>query len=337
MKTVSSSVKLCLSCMEKHRVDVVQIEEHGLFKNEDVGFIAAYEYCSTTNELLETEDMMRANSLAIKDAYRGKVGLLKSEDIIGIRKKYGISQKDFADILDWGKATITRYENHQVQDRAHDDILRKINSDPKWLLEMLKRAKGRLSQKTYAKYHHNIAKEYRQQGDHYLRDAIYASYANYEDDTMTGCMELNLDKVIEAINYLAKKVNNLHKVKLMKMLWYSDTYNHKRYGHSITGLAYRVLKMGAVPEGYEQIVLLEGISYEVAIYDDIAYKFKPVPGFKIKNLSDSDIESIDKIISMLGDLSTSEIVGLMHKEKAYKKTPSNQIIPYTFSKDLKIL
>jgi len=337
MKTVSSSVKLCLSCMEKHSVDVVQIEEHGLFKNEDVCFIAAYEYCSNTNELLETEDMMRANSLAIKDAYRGKVGLLKSEDIIGIRKKYGISQKDFAEILDWGKATITRYENHQVQDRAHDDILRKINSDPKWLLEMLKRAKGRLSQKTYAKYHQNIAKEYRQQGDQYLRDAIYASYANYEDDTMTGCMELNLDKVIEAINYLAKKVNNLHKVKLMKMLWYSDTYNHKRFGQSITGLAYKALKMGAVPEGYEQIVLLEGINYEVAIYDDIAYKFKPVPGFTIKNLSDSDIESIDKIISMLGDLSTSEIVGLMHEEKAYKNTPSNQIIPYTFSKDLKIL
>jgi len=44
---------------------------------------------------------------------------------------------------------------------------------------------------------------------------------------------------------------------------------------------------------------------------------------------------IDKIIYMLGDLSTSEIVGLMHEEKAYKKTPSNQIIPYTFSKYLK--
>jgi len=323
--------------MEKHKVAVVHIEEHETFKNEEVSFIAAYEYCSNTKELLETEDMIRANSLVIKDAYRGKVGLLKSEDIIGIRNKYGISQKNFTEILDWGKSTITRYENHQVQDRAHDDILRKINSDPKWFLEMLKRAKGRLSQKAYAKYYHNIGKEYRQQGDQYLRDAIYASYANYEDDTMTGCMELNLDKVIEAINYLAKKVNNLHKVKLMKMLWYSDTYNHKRCGHSITGLAYRALKMDAVPEGYEQIVLLEGISYDVSIYDDIAYKFKPVPGFMINNLSDSDIESIDKVISMLGDLSTSEIVGLMHEEKAYKKTPSNQIIPYTFSKDLKIL
>ncbi|MBM4236252.1 MAG: DUF4065 domain-containing protein [Firmicutes bacterium] len=337
MKTVSSSVELCVSCMEKHKVDVVQIEEHETYKNKEVGFIATYEYCSNTKELFETENMIRANSLAMKDAYRGEVGLLKAEDIIGIRKKYGISQKDFSEILDWGKATITRYENHQVQDRAHDDILRKINSDPKWLMEMLNRAKGRLSQKAYAKYHHNISKEYRLQGDHYLRESIYASYANYEDDTLTGCMELNLDKVIEVINYFAKKVNNLHMVKLMKMLWYSDTFNHKRYGHSITGLAYRALKMGAVPEGYEQIVLLEGVSYEVAIYDDIAYRFKPVPGFKIKNLSDKDIESIDISISTLGDLITAEIVSLMHEERAYQETPSNQLIPYTFSKDLKVM
>lgn len=49
-----------------------------------------------------------------------------------IRDKYEVSQKDFSEVLDWGRATITRYENHQVQDRAHDDVLRTIDSDPKW-------------------------------------------------------------------------------------------------------------------------------------------------------------------------------------------------------------
>jgi len=75
MKIVSSSVKLCLSCMDKHRVDVVQIEEREIFKNEEVSFVAAYEYCSNTKELLETEDIIRAYSLAIKDAYRDKAGM----------------------------------------------------------------------------------------------------------------------------------------------------------------------------------------------------------------------------------------------------------------------
>jgi hypothetical protein len=52
----------------------------------------------------------------------------------------------------------------------------------------------------------------------------------------------------------------------MKMLWYSDVLNHKRKGFSITGLAYRALPMGAVPEGYEQIVLLEGVCYDEILY-----------------------------------------------------------------------
>lgn len=33
-------------------------------------------------------------------------------------------------MLGWGSKTITRYESHQVQDRAHDTILKKISHDP---------------------------------------------------------------------------------------------------------------------------------------------------------------------------------------------------------------
>ena len=136
MERIKSEKKLCVLCMEEHEVDIVEVVDEEFFKGEEVTFPATYEYCSCADEYLETEEMMKTNSLAMKDAYREKVGLLTSREIIAIREKYGISQKDFSEVLDWGKATITRYENHQVQDRAHDDVLRKIDSDPKWFLEM---------------------------------------------------------------------------------------------------------------------------------------------------------------------------------------------------------
>lgn len=43
----------------------------------------------------------------------------------------------------WGGAgkTITRYESHQVQDKAHDTILKKIDQDPEWFLSLLNDAK----------------------------------------------------------------------------------------------------------------------------------------------------------------------------------------------------
>jgi putative zinc finger/helix-turn-helix YgiT family protein len=307
MKTLKSEHKLCLSCMEEHRVDTVEVIEIEAYKGVDLEFAVTYEYCSNTDGYLETEDMIRANSLAVKDAYRRKVGLLTSSEIKGIRDKYGISQKDFSEILDWGRATITRYENHQVQDRAHDDILRKIDTDPKWLLEMIVRAKGRLSPKAFSKYCSEANEQYNQKKNHYLIDAIHAIYADFSEETATGFTKLDLNKVIEVINYLAKKVGALHKVKLIQMLWQADLLNFQRHGKSITGLAYRSLPMGAVPEGFEQIVLLDGVSFDIILYDEnIGYQFNPTPGFEIRNLSEAEIETIDQVISEFGNINTEQ-------------------------------
>lgn len=338
MKTIKSEKKLCLVCMEEHEVQTVILEDTEEFKGEEVSFDATYEYCAHTDEYLETEDMIKANSLAMKDAYREKMGLLTSKEIIAIRDKFEVSQKDFSEILDWGRATITRYENHQVQDRAHDDVLRKIDSDPKWFLQMLTRAKGKISDKAYEKYHKAASSEFRRMKNFYLMDSIQALYANFVDDIITGGVELNLNKVIEIINYYASKVSSLHKVKLMKMLWYGDNLSYKRRGTSITGLVYSALPMGAVPEGYEQILDLDGVEFEIVPYDydRIGYKFHPVEGFQIKELSPEEIEVLDAVIAEVGHLNSQEIIDKMHDEEAYKCTDRNCIIPLSHAAKISI-
>ncbi|WP_461207645.1 type II toxin-antitoxin system MqsA family antitoxin [Clostridium sp. DL1XJH146] len=147
MRKIKTEKKLCLICMEEHEVATVEVIENQIFREEGISFKAIYEYCSNADEYLEDEEMIKTNRLAMKNAYRKKVGLLTSSEIISIREKYDVSQKDFSEILDWGKGTITRYENHQVQDGAHDDILRKIDKDPKWFLEMLNRSKDLITDK----------------------------------------------------------------------------------------------------------------------------------------------------------------------------------------------
>ncbi len=339
MRKIGSEKKLCLICMEEHEVDIIAVVDDETFKGEEVSFPATYEYCPDADECLETEEMIKVNSLAMKDAYREKVGLLTSSDIIAIRDKYGISQKDFSEVLDWGKATITRYENHQVQDRAHDDVLRKIDSDPKWFLEMLKRAKGKLTDKAFKKYQREARTQYKMKENQYLIDSISAVYADFEDDMATGCAELNLIKVVEMINYLAAKVSSLHKVKLMKMLWYSDALHFKRNNTAISGLVYSALPMGAVPKAYDQIVSLEGVTFDTVNYgysEKIAYRFQPIPGFQIRELKQSELEALDTVISEFGNLNAPEIVKKMHDEVAYKSTPSNGVLSFEFAKQLSI-
>ena len=336
MRIINSENRFCVSCMEEHKVDTVQREEFEKINGKEVVFIATYAYCSNTDELKETEELIRANNLAVKDAYRKKVGLLTSEEIKRIREKYGFSQKDFSKILNWGETTITRYENHQIQDRAHDDILRKIDSDPKWLLEMLNRSKAMLSSKAYNKYCERTQVQFNYLRNSYLVDAINAEYASLKRPEYTGNNDLELDKVVEVINYIAQRVSGLYKVKLMKLLWYCDIYHYRNHGSSITGLAYKVLKMGAVPLGHEYIINLNGVSYDIFEYDDIAYSFKVNPGFEIKSLTEEEIGTLEKIISELGELSTQEIVQKMHEEEAYKEIPYNGLIPYVYGEQLSI-
>ena len=83
------------------------------------------------------EKLLQENDIRLKDAYREAENLLTSSEIIAIRTKYGISQIDLCTLLGWGAKTITRYESHQVQDRAHDTILKKLDQDPEWFLSLL--------------------------------------------------------------------------------------------------------------------------------------------------------------------------------------------------------
>ena len=338
MKKIKSEKRLCLICMEEHDVQIVILKDTEEYKGEEVSFDATYEFCDRADEYLETEDMIKANSLAMKDAYRERAGLLTSSEIIAIRDMYGVSQKDFSEILDWGGATITRYENHQVQDRAHDDVLRMIESDPKWFIQMLRRAEGRISDKAYRKYLQVASEQFRNKRNQYLMDSIHAIYANFSDEKITGGVELNLNKVIEVINYYALKVPSLHKVKLMKMLWYGDSLSYKKRGKSITGLVYSALPMGAVPKGYEQILELDGVEYETVLYDydNPGIRFYPTEGFSIQKLTTSEIEILDLIIAEFGHMNSQEIIEKMHEEVAYKFTDRHCIIPFSYAKQLKI-
>ena len=69
MKTIKSEKKLCLICMEEHEVQTIILEDREVYKEKKVSFNAAYEYCAHADEYLETEDMMKANRLAMKNAY----------------------------------------------------------------------------------------------------------------------------------------------------------------------------------------------------------------------------------------------------------------------------
>ena len=337
---MKESVRLCPCCMESHATKVICVKEKNIFKGELIEYKAEYCYCEITDETYADEDQITANDIAMKNAYRKKMGLLSSEQIKDIRTKYSISQSDLCLLLGWGAKTITRYESHQVQDKAHDSILRKLYTDPEWFLELVDYSKDSLSPAAYSKYMEIGTTLFENDHDSFLKYAILSKYARYiHNNDANGNKELSLDTVVDMIHFYANSplVKNLYLVKLLKMLWYADALSYKRYGQAISGLVYRSLKMGAVPIAYETIIDLSTIpSEEIDMGNGIGQKILPASTNKYPNLTRKDITVLEYISECFGSSSTKEIVETMHKEDAYLNTPPQTIIMFEHAKTLSL-
>ncbi len=340
MKIIKTEKKLCPCCMEDHEVKTVLVREQAVFKERCVEYDAVYMYCDNADEMYMDEEQIRENDIRLKDAYRKAEGLLTSAEISEIRCKYGITQSDLCTLLGWGGKTITRYESHQVQDKAHDTILKKIDQDPEWFLTLLNEAKTGLSDESYRKYFGAATDLYEADRDQYLRKAIQASYAKYQGNTLfNGNAELSLDKVVDVIRYYASSatVLSLYKVKLMKLMWYADALSYKKRGAAITGLVYMSYPMGAVPVGHNSIIDLKGVPCEEEDMGDTnSYHFLLKESSSFPFLSDDDKAILDEVADKLGKMTKEEIVSFMHKERAFIETAPKDVIQFKYADSLQI-
>ena len=339
-KILKKSRMLCPCCMEEHEVLSVEVMDENIFKEVYVEYPAEHFYCDRADEYYTSEKMLQTNDISMKNAYRRKQGLLTSDEISAVREKYGISQSDLCCLLGWGGKTITRYEGHQIQDVAHDTILRKVADDPEWFLSLLEKGKGTISSISYKKYYKAAVLLFEEQQDVYLRKSILAKYARYHDHPMyTGNMRISLNVVTDVIRYFANAAGmiNLYKVKLMKLLWYSDALSYKRRGHAITGLVYQALPMGAVPIAHDSIMDLREVEYEeIEMGDGTGYHFKETDHKEYPFLSPEDMDILDEIIRIFGKSSKDAIVESMHKEQAYRETAPRTIISFSYANMLSI-
>ena len=204
MKIISRIRQRCYMCSVTHDVLIVEETQKTNYKGVEIVYSGVYEYCEHADEMFESEEMINVNRLKLIDVYRAKVGLLNSSQIVALREKYKLSQKDFSEMLEWGLATITRYENHQVQDRVHDDVMRKLDIDPVWFIELLERSKERLKPKVYLRSLEAAKRVHDEMRMHYIKNGL----VNYEDGQMNDLSisesDDSIEELVEAIKAMIK-------------------------------------------------------------------------------------------------------------------------------------
>lgn len=248
---------------------------------------------------------------------------------------------DLARLLGWGEATISRYESKYIQDESYDIMLRLIKDNPLQVLEFYKRNSDAFAVDKRQKIRDKIVEKIDSTGKEYLsRQALECEYAVFDEPSdSNGSVTLDIDKIEAAISYIAQQVPNLYKVKLMKILWYVDSFSYKTRGHAMTGLVYRHKDMGALPVGHYSLMNLHNLNVqeeESCNYDSMMHIY-PTDGMDYSVLSGEDTDILDTVIRKFRDYKTKDIVEYMHKEKAYRDTKPGEIIPFSLAKDIRRL
>jgi len=332
----------CPLCDKTHEVEERKRITSIMLKGEEVTYEERFYFCANADENeneFETGAMTNENLLNARNAYRVKMGLLTSDEIVAIREGYGLSQVDLAKLLGWGEATISRYESKAIQDEAYDTMLRLVKDNPLQALEFLKKNANKFSGLKRLEIRSKIVEKLDSYGKEFLtRQAFEGEYANFEElSDSNGFAVLNIDKIEAMISYIAEKVTNLFKVKLMKMLWYSDVLAFIENGSAMTGMVYRHETMGALPIGHYSLMNLENLNVQEEMsynYDTMLHIY-PTAGMDYSVLSDEEKAILDKVTEKFKNYKTRDIVDYMHKETAYTETKAGEIIPFSLAKNIR--
>jgi putative zinc finger/helix-turn-helix YgiT family protein len=86
--------------------------------------------------------MLRESFLRAAAVIRAEDGLLAPDDIVGLRKKYGLTQAQLERLIGAGAKTVVRWERGRVaQNKTADTLLRVLLDHPEVVTE-LKRKNG---------------------------------------------------------------------------------------------------------------------------------------------------------------------------------------------------
>lgn len=115
--------KYCEVCGREVETEIVTKRELHKVYGETIEVETQILTCAVCGEELFCEELDEATLLKVYNEYRRRHKLLLPEQIKAIREQYGLSQRSFAKLLNWGDKTIFRYENGAIQDKVHNSLL----------------------------------------------------------------------------------------------------------------------------------------------------------------------------------------------------------------------
>ncbi|WP_408955811.1 type II TA system antitoxin MqsA family protein [Natroniella sp. ANB-PHB2] len=331
--------KFCPECLQKQKFKKIKDEIIHEVKNESFTNEIKKIICEKCGEeIIEDEEFDKSLLMAF-NKYREKYNLLFPSKIKSIRKKYDLSQRDFADIIGCSVATINRYENGALQDNVHDHLIRLIDN-PENMDAIIKKNKDKIKTKTIKKMKKKLSELIKESKKSKLK-STYIEFLQDFEERFTGFKKFNIEKMANVIVFFTGEIPNLPKSKLLKLIWYSEFVNFKRTSLSICGTPFQHYKYGPVPLRFKHLLAiieedLNAITHEEIFHPYMGEVFKANIEFDKSLFSEEEIETLNLVYNQFKDYTASEICARSHDEKGYRETNHEDLIPYDYADAISI-
>lgn len=328
---------ICPNCEKERELKGIHIKEEVMVRGEPIEVEMEYFKCTECEEEFEDPQSEKDPLDSAYREYRHRHGMLQPEEIRNFRKRYGLTQRELSDLLGWGGATLSRYENGALQDETHEKSLR-LAMEPGNLLRLIETKPNAL----FEEKKNRLMKDLRAaEEDAYSFDRLYEErFGKYEANEYSGYKKLDLAKLFCAILFFCR--GGMQKTLLNKHLFYADFWHFKNYGVSITGGRYASITYGPVLDKYafyfaslieEGAIAVEEISYSE---DVVGENFITIKEPNLSLFSDSELKILASVKEYFQVFSAKKITDFSHEEKGYKETPIGKRISYEYADDLQI-
>ncbi len=333
MKKTLTTLKSPLTGGRVYEVEDIETKE---FRKETFEVHVRYYLCEDSGEQFTTtsQDELFVNELYSQ--WRVQHGVPFPDEIRAIREKYGLKYTQMSKILGFGANQWRQYEAGMVPSESQGKMIRMI-FQKQAMLTMLESSRKAFSEQEYASIKNKIEESSDTTIDRYQQMLMYGCDQHLSVENGFGMK--NPAKLTEMVQYLVEHCKTVSPTKLNKLMFYSDFQQYRKTGRSISGLKYRAIQYGPVPEHYDTIYdHIPGLDKNIEVFQDgkEATTFRLNQKVKIKYLTEPEQETLNEILSRFGQMKAKDLVEISHQETGWKDNETNhEFISYTYAFSLK--
>ncbi len=304
------------------------------FRKEDFIIVEHFYKCENCGEEFTTTGIDELNATQVYNQYRAKHHIPFPEEIVGIREKYNLSASKMSEILGFGINTYRNYEDGEIPSAANAKFLM-LAENPINFKALLENNGTGLK--------HNERAELVNRISELINDETKSDYfeliinQHQEANEFTGFKRPNTEKIKNIVLYFLNNTKKefADKVKINKMFYYADFLNYCQNGYSISGITYRAITYGPVPSNYDILYNMceeEGIieTKFIRLNDGSAKQlFEPIHEFDNSIFTQTELNTLTRIVDKFKDTSSWDLVDISHKEKSWIELhASKELISY---------